>query len=405
MSFENKRVLAFESRRAKEIAELIRMHGGDPFVAPALIEVPLQANTQAFEFANRLYSDAFDMVIFMTGVGARLLQSVLSTREPAEKLPMALRHVAVVVRGPKPSAVMREWLVPVAVTVPEPNTWRELLAAVAERKEKNIALQEYGRSNLALIEGLKAQGRNVTPVPVYNWALPKDTAPLATALNQLLAGNFEIAVFTTGVQINHFLEFAEKTGQREAAIAALKKLFLASIGPTCSEALRAQGLTPQLEPTHPKMGILRSPGSRKLPWYNQKVAPIAQLDRASGYEPEGRVFESLWAHHFQQPSPLRILHNAVSRILPQIARIRLFRGLSSTSANPSFFSTIGTYIPNRPRYPFLSPYHPPAGLLGDRPQASTVPSAAGFCSSALPSSIQSPCAFNILCKSSMQRKW
>src|SRR5579871_2994836 len=26
------------------------------------------------------------------------------------------------------------------------------------------------------------------------------------------------------------------------------------------------------------------------------VAPVAQLDRASGYEPEGRVFESLRAH-------------------------------------------------------------------------------------------------------------
>jgi hypothetical protein len=26
-------------------------------------------------------------------------------------------------------------------------------------------------------------------------------------------------------------------------------------------------------------------------------APVAQLDRASGYEPEGREFESLRAHH------------------------------------------------------------------------------------------------------------
>ena len=27
------------------------------------------------------------------------------------------------------------------------------------------------------------------------------------------------------------------------------------------------------------------------------IAPVAQLDRASGYEPEGRVFESPRAHH------------------------------------------------------------------------------------------------------------
>jgi hypothetical protein len=30
---------------------------------------------------------------------------------------------------------------------------------------------------------------------------------------------------------------------------------------------------------------------------NLKPAPLAQLDRASGYEPEGREFESLRAHH------------------------------------------------------------------------------------------------------------
>src|ERR1700681_287887 len=32
-------------------------------------------------------------------------------------------------------------------------------------------------------------------------------------------------------------------------------------------------------------------------------APVAQLDRASGYEPEGREFESPRAHHFLQEKP------------------------------------------------------------------------------------------------------
>jgi uroporphyrinogen-III synthase len=256
MPFANARVLAFESRRAKEIAELIRLQGGDPFVAPALVEVPLTANTAAFDFADRLYANAFDMVIFLTGVGARLLQRVLSEREPAENLPTALRHLSVVVRGPKPSAVMREWQVPVAVSVPEPNTWRELLSAIATRPEKQVALQEYGRSNPSLLEGLHSQGRTVTRVPVYNWALPEDTAPLSSALDQLLAGEFRAAVFTTGIQIEHFLDFAGDQGKREAAVDALRRIFIASIGPTCTESLRACGLAPNIEPTHPKMGSL-----------------------------------------------------------------------------------------------------------------------------------------------------
>ena len=44
MSFEGKRVLALESRRASEIAELIRRQGGEPFVAPSMREVPIEEN-------------------------------------------------------------------------------------------------------------------------------------------------------------------------------------------------------------------------------------------------------------------------------------------------------------------------------------------------------------------------
>src|ERR1700674_2707037 len=62
------------------------------------------------------------------------------------------------------------------------------------------------------------------------------------------------------------------------------------------------------------------------------------------------------------------------------------------------------YMPNLPRKPFLRPYHPPTGFFGDRPHASTVPSAAGFCSSALPRRIQSPCFLSIACRSSRARR-
>ena len=48
----------------------------------------------------------------------------------------ALKRVTVVARGPKPMAVMREWGVPVAILVPEPNTWREILTATERRTER-----------------------------------------------------------------------------------------------------------------------------------------------------------------------------------------------------------------------------------------------------------------------------
>ncbi len=65
-----------------EMAELIRLNGGDPFVAPALVEVPLEHNEAAFEFSSRLYAGEFDMLIFLTGVGARLLSRILAPANP-----------------------------------------------------------------------------------------------------------------------------------------------------------------------------------------------------------------------------------------------------------------------------------------------------------------------------------
>ena len=53
--------------------------------------------------------------------------------------------------------------------------------------------------------------------------------------------------------------------------------------------------------------------------------------------------------------------------------------------------------------PFLEPVPAAHRVVGRPPHASTVPSFAGFCSSALPSSTQSPCATSIACRSSIAR--
>ena len=42
------RVVSFESRRAKEMAELIRRYGGNPLLAPSMREIPLGENRAAF---------------------------------------------------------------------------------------------------------------------------------------------------------------------------------------------------------------------------------------------------------------------------------------------------------------------------------------------------------------------
>src|SRR5438552_1480818 len=146
MSFNGMRVLSLESRRSAEMAQLIRNQQGEPFVAPSMREAPLALTT--------------------------------------------------VVRGPKPAAALRELNVPLAVQVPEPNTWREVLAATEGRPERRIAVQEYGKSNPELLNGFRARVAEVTAVRVYQWALPEDTGPLRTAAERLAAGDSHVALLT-----------------------------------------------------------------------------------------------------------------------------------------------------------------------------------------------------------------
>ena len=79
-SFHGLRVLSLESRRASEIASLISTFGGQPLVAPALREVPLESNTEALDFADALIRGELDIVIFLTGVGTRALAAVVEPR-------------------------------------------------------------------------------------------------------------------------------------------------------------------------------------------------------------------------------------------------------------------------------------------------------------------------------------
>jgi uroporphyrinogen-III synthase len=256
MSFAGKRVLAFESRRATETAELIRRNGGEPFVAPSMREVPLEANPEAFAFAERLFAGDFDTMIFLTGVGTRFLAKVLATRYPETAFPEALRKLTLVARGPKPTAALRELGLEPSVIAPEPNTWREVLAAMNGRPAAHIAIQLYGKPSPELVNALEERGARVSPVPVYAWAMPEDTGPLAEAAKGLAAHRFHICVFTSSHQIVHLMDVARELGIEAGVHAGLKRTVNVSIGPTTSETLREFGVEPAMEPSHPKLGML-----------------------------------------------------------------------------------------------------------------------------------------------------
>lgn len=293
-NFQGLSVLTLESRRGREMARLIETYGGKPIHAPAMREVPLSSNPAALKFAEALFQGELDVVIFLTGAGARALLNVLETAhcsapisssaprsairtslDAREEFFSALRKVQVIARGPKSLAVLREWNVPVALFAAEPNTWRELLQAVdvakLDLRDKQIGVQEYGVSNLELLDGLRLRGARVMPVPVYQWALPEDTAPLRNAVDSIIEGRIDVVLFTTGVQVVHLFEIADQAGKRDALKAALTNVVKAAIGPATAEALSSFGLGADLQASHPKMGFLVKEAAEQSPTLLRQV--------------------------------------------------------------------------------------------------------------------------------------
>lgn len=267
--FQGLTVLSFESRFSEVMSTHIKRLGGNPLSAPSMQEIPLDKNPEALVFGEKLLQNEIDMVIFMTGVGAKYLISSLAERYSLEKMIPALQRCTVVARGPKPVKVLKAFGIPVTIAVPEPNTWREIIE-VLDQSERGIALdrasvaiQEYGEENPRLIEALKKRGARIIQIPVYRWALPDDLEPLKAAIRQTIEGKVDFALITSAIQIKNVLKVAAQMGVEKEFKKAFAKTVIASIGPTSSEAILEKGFSVDLEPSHSKMGILVSETAQK----------------------------------------------------------------------------------------------------------------------------------------------
>jgi uroporphyrinogen-III synthase len=256
MSLAGLKIVSFESRRADVVENLVRQQGGDCFNAPSVRERPIETDEECLRFVNAVIRGEYEAVLFTTGVGAQYVIEAAAAVGLKEPFLAALGRTQTVCRGPKPAAVLRPLGVPVALHVPEPNTWRETAEAMEVLPVKSIAIQEYGVPNPELIALLRKRNMTVTPVAVYRWDLPQDISALEEAARRIGKGEFDIALFLSSVQLTHLLRVADGFELREKLLRVFReRTVVASIGPVMTDALAREGLTPDFIPKQPKLAI------------------------------------------------------------------------------------------------------------------------------------------------------
>jgi uroporphyrinogen-III synthase len=171
----------------------------------------------------------------------------------------ALRAATIACRGPKPVAALKRYNVPAQIRAIEPYTSTELLGTLSAvvLGAKAVALVHYGEPNHALADALRSRGAHLDEWYLYEWLMPEDREPLAGLVRDLIEERVDAIAFTSQIQFRHLFQAAADMGKAADLVGALNHhTIVAAIGPVCAAALRAQGITPDVLPAHPKMGAL-----------------------------------------------------------------------------------------------------------------------------------------------------
>jgi uroporphyrinogen-III synthase len=254
------RVAHFEARRAAELDGLISRHGGVPWSAPAVSEVPIAPDEKESVAIDALAAGRFDLVILLTGIGTQRLFDEAARAGHLVDAIAAMRRAVVVARGPKPVRVLHDVGLKPTRVAPEPHTTAELLATLD-------ALALAGRRALVLTAGesfqepaasLRARGAEAVELQLYEWALsPTNAARIEETITEIVAGRIDAVLFTSQVQVRHVLEVATKHSMLEALQSAMREhVIMGAVGPTVEQALAQNGLHADVVPVHPKMGHL-----------------------------------------------------------------------------------------------------------------------------------------------------
>jgi uroporphyrinogen-III synthase len=255
---KSKVVAILETRTGEHLGELVARRGAVPMLAPALEEVADVDPAAVTALLEQWRTQPFQMVIFQTGVGTRGLFQATDALGATVELLDLLSRAQVVVRGPKPTGELNARGVRMDVRAPTPFTTDTVLAAIADipLKGARVLVQRYGATNPQLLSSLEARGATVQEIATYRWALPQNIQPLTDLLKALAEGKVHAVVFTSAVQVQHLFEVAATQQRADSLPGLLKGLVIASIGPVCSKALTAHGVTPSFEASPPKLGPL-----------------------------------------------------------------------------------------------------------------------------------------------------
>ncbi|MDQ3839528.1 MAG: uroporphyrinogen-III synthase [Thermoproteota archaeon] len=270
-------VAVTSSRRAWELAHIIKSFGGKPYLAPTVgIDADLQIpSPEVIQFLNRVTHEDFDYIVFMTAPGVFSLFSIARKLGIEEKLLQSLLRTTIIARSSKPKMALKKYGVQVSL-VPDENTATGVSKLLLTKgvAGKKVAVLQHGNDTHELSDSLydagsetvieastyryspslKKEGASILKSMGYDYVAPSKKRVIRL-IHDIVAGNINSITFTSppsaydliGIaEANHLLEQLKNSLNRNVVVVA--------VGPSTRSALEKYHIKVDVMPQTFKMG-------------------------------------------------------------------------------------------------------------------------------------------------------
>lgn len=265
------------SRRASELASLVRKFGGIPYIAPTIgIRNKNALNSECIKFIETIRNERMQFFVFMTGVGVFNLFQNIQKLDHLDTVIEKLRDTVVIARSNKPAMELRKFGIRTNL-VPDINTIEGILDLLGnfDIKNKNIGILWHGDYSHSFREKLESLGSKVFEFSSYSYAtslgktnaamlkemgydyVPPSEEKIRRLIEDIMTGTIDTITFTSPPAVKEFFEFAKRNNQIHALKERLNhNLLVVSIGPSTSKMLATFHVLVDVMPTTYRMGSM-----------------------------------------------------------------------------------------------------------------------------------------------------
>jgi uroporphyrinogen-III synthase len=275
LSLSNLKIAVTASRRAGELAQVIKSLGGRPYIAPTTgIKREENILLDVSRFIELAKENRPDFVVFMTGPSVYSLIDLSSELGKKEPLFSMFRNTILVARSPKTQMSLFNFgLRPILIpNLDYTSTGVLKLFESMGVTAKKIAIIWHGASSRQLVDGLERLKNSIIEVFVYRYSetndlnetkilesmgfksFLSDEAQIANLVEDIRLGNIDAITFTSPPSVRGLLNFAMRHKLWEDLQNSLNSItIVVAVGPSTARELDKNGVVVDVVPEVFKM--------------------------------------------------------------------------------------------------------------------------------------------------------